>query len=156
VKDSNRLLLSAMADRLGPLLNRVVFVGGCATGLLVTDPTAPAIRTTEDVDVITQVASYYEYQELAHELRRLGFAEDTREGAPLCRWVVDNMTLDFMATDPRSLRHWVSAAGRSRGGENRRLPLLGRVLCQGNRLGAGGRLRSCERPVKTRVLLWGA
>ena len=71
MKDSNRALLSAMADRLGPLLNRVVFVGGCATGLLVTDRTAPPIRTTEDVDVITQVASYYEYQELARELLHL-------------------------------------------------------------------------------------
>ena len=103
MKDSNRAMLSAMADRLGPLLERVVFVGGCATGLLVTDRTAPPIRTTEDVDVITQVASYYEYQELAQELRRLGFAEDTREGAPLCRWVIDNLTLDLMPTDSQVL-----------------------------------------------------
>ncbi len=52
MKDSNRAMLSAMAERLGPLLERVVFVGGCATGLLVTDKTAPPIRTTEDVDVM--------------------------------------------------------------------------------------------------------
>ena len=81
--------------------------------------------------MITQVASYYEYQELARELRRLGFAEDTREGAPLCRWVVDNMTLDFMATDPRVLgfsNRWyepaIQTAVSRRIGRNREIRLI--------------------------------
>ena len=46
------------AIRLGPLLPEIVFVGGCATNLLVTDPEAAPIRETYDVDVIAEIASY--------------------------------------------------------------------------------------------------
>jgi hypothetical protein len=50
------LLLSAV-QKLAPLLDRLAFVGGCATGLLVTDPGAAPVRTTFDVDVILELAS---------------------------------------------------------------------------------------------------
>jgi hypothetical protein len=39
----------------------MVFLGGCATGLLITDPVAPPIRETQDVDAIVQVASFAGY-----------------------------------------------------------------------------------------------
>jgi len=58
---SNRQLLAAMAARLKRLLPEVVFVGGCTTGLLITDPAASPVRATDDVDVIVEVASYAEY-----------------------------------------------------------------------------------------------
>jgi len=32
----------------------MVFLGGCATGLLITDTAAPPIRVTRDVDAIVQ------------------------------------------------------------------------------------------------------
>ena len=44
--------------KLVPLLPEVVFVGGCATELLITDPGAAAVRKTYDVDVIAEIASY--------------------------------------------------------------------------------------------------
>ena len=44
-------------ERLGPVADEMVFLGGCATGLLITDPAAPSVRVTMDVDVITEVAS---------------------------------------------------------------------------------------------------
>ena len=44
-------------DRFGPVADEMVFLGGCATGLLITDPAAPSVRVTMDVDVITEVAS---------------------------------------------------------------------------------------------------
>ncbi len=50
-----------MAARLKPLLPEIVFVGGCTTGLLITDPAASPVRATDDVDVIVEVASYAEY-----------------------------------------------------------------------------------------------
>ncbi|MGA8501891.1 MAG: hypothetical protein WB683_10105 [Candidatus Sulfotelmatobacter sp.] len=53
---NEELLLSAV-KKLAPLLNRIAFVGGCATGLLVTDPGAAPVRTTFDVDVIVELAS---------------------------------------------------------------------------------------------------
>ena len=73
---SNRQLLSAMAARLGPLLPEIAFVGGCTTGLRVTDPAAFPVRATDDVDVIVEVASYAEYARFSKRLRNLGFSED--------------------------------------------------------------------------------
>jgi len=74
-------LLESAAAKLRPLLPEIVFVGGCATGLLITDPGAAAVRRTYDVDVITEIASYAEYAVFSERLRELGFAEDSREGA---------------------------------------------------------------------------
>ncbi|MEE8059443.1 MAG: hypothetical protein V3T17_16645 [Pseudomonadales bacterium] len=53
-------MLVVVAQALGEeLLQQVVFVGGCTTGLLITDSmTQEAIRYTEDVDLITHVMGY--------------------------------------------------------------------------------------------------
>jgi predicted nucleotidyltransferase len=88
-----------MAARLEPLLPEIVFVGGCTTGLLITDPAASPVRATDDVDVIVEVASYAEYARFSKRLRKLGFSEDSSEGAPICRWRVGQMKLDVMPTD---------------------------------------------------------
>jgi hypothetical protein len=92
-----------VARRLGALRDRVVFVGGAVRGLLVTDSAADAERPTDDVDLIVEVASSREYQRLGAELRSLGFREDATEGAPICRWIVENVRVDVMPTDERVL-----------------------------------------------------
>jgi hypothetical protein len=84
--DPNRALLADAARLLQPLLGELVFVGGCATGLLVSDPAAADVRPTMDVDAIADVASYGEYAALAGRLRAVGLVEDSTEGAPACRW----------------------------------------------------------------------
>jgi hypothetical protein len=61
-------LLIAMAQALGPLRERVVFVGGCATGLLMSQPALADIRPTEDVDAIVEVATLAGYHRLTQEL----------------------------------------------------------------------------------------
>lgn len=97
--DRNLELLRVVAEHLGALREKVVFVGGAATGLLVTDPAAPTPRPTKDVDVIVEVASRAEYNTaLRNQLLDLGFTEDTDEGAPLCRWVVAGVKVDVMPT----------------------------------------------------------
>lgn len=53
----NLEILEIAVARLGVLVEEMVFLGGCATGLLITDAVAPAIRATKDVDVIVEVAS---------------------------------------------------------------------------------------------------
>ena len=63
---------------LAPLADELVFVGGCTTGLFITDPAAGAIRQTKDVDAMVDVASYAQYVTLAERLRLLGLVEDTR------------------------------------------------------------------------------
>ena len=81
--DPNLQLLEAAARALEPMLDEVVFVGGCVTGLLITDPAAAGVRPTADVDVIAEVYSYAEYDGLSQRLRELGLIEDAREDEAL-------------------------------------------------------------------------
>jgi len=99
----NLLILETAVHRLGSLADEFVFLGGCATGLLLTDAAAPPIRQTVDVDVIVQVLSKAEYYALSERLRELGFREDTSDDAPICRWTSGSVILDVMPTDPTLL-----------------------------------------------------
>jgi hypothetical protein len=94
-----QLLESAVAS-LGELVNEFVFLGGCATGLLIVDAAAPPVRETIDVDVIVQVLSRGEYYFLCDRLRQQGFREDTSEAAPICRWTNGKVILDVIPADP--------------------------------------------------------
>jgi hypothetical protein len=84
-RNPNLEILESVVRQLGPLVDKMVFLGGCATGLLLTDIAAPPIRVTEDVDVITEVASLQDYYQLAEQLRARGFNEDQSPDAPICR-----------------------------------------------------------------------
>jgi hypothetical protein len=84
-ENPNETLLLSAAEKSAPLLNRIAFVGGCATGLLVTDPAADPVRRTLDVDAIVAVASYRELISLEESLRQCGFHESIEDGAPRCR-----------------------------------------------------------------------
>ncbi|HET7369209.1 MAG TPA: hypothetical protein VFK45_00045 [Gammaproteobacteria bacterium] len=98
--DPNVVLLELVADRLeARLRERLVFVGGAVAGLLITDPAAPAIRPTEDVDLVARVAALPGFHAIEHELAELGFAHDVRSGAPICRWRIDGVAVDVMPTD---------------------------------------------------------
>ena len=103
MNDPNLTLLEGAVRLLQPLLDELVFVGGCATGLLITDPVGVGIRPTKDVDAITEVGSYAEYAKLSERLRDLGLTEDRREGAPICRWRRGDLIIDVMPTDERIL-----------------------------------------------------
>jgi len=78
--DPNVAMVEAVAARLGALRRRMVFVGGCAAGLLITDPALPAIRVTEDVDVVVEVAKLSDYHKLEKQMAAAGFERDMREG----------------------------------------------------------------------------
>jgi hypothetical protein len=64
--DPNVALLELVAERLGDALReKMVFVGGAVAGLLITDPAMPAIRPTEDVDLIFEalvLADYHRFE----------------------------------------------------------------------------------------------
>jgi hypothetical protein len=111
--NSNIELLKEVARHLGPLLSEVVFVGGCTTGLFITDAAAAEVRPTFDVDVIAEITSYADYATFSERLRALGFREDTSKGAPLCRWLIDGMKLDVMPIEEKILgftNRWYRAA----------------------------------------------
>ena len=102
--DPNLELLIRVAEGLGELRSRFVFVGGCAAGLLVTDPAAPAARPTRDVDVIVEVGALAEYRELGRELQAKGFSQPLAAGDPAYRWTGrDGSKLDVMPTEERIL-----------------------------------------------------
>jgi len=99
----NLQLLESAVGSLGELVNEFVFLGGCATGLLIVDTAASPTRETIDVDVIVQVLSRGEYYLLCGRLRQQGFNEDTSEGAPICRWTNGQVILDVIPADPSVL-----------------------------------------------------
>lgn len=97
--DPNRTFFESAVRLLAPVLDELVFVGGCTTGIFITDPAAGGIRPTRDVDAIVDVTSYAQYTALSERLRALGLVEDTSDGAPLCRWRKDTLILDVIPTD---------------------------------------------------------
>jgi|SRR5579871_5185239 len=85
-----------VARKLGPLREKAVFLGGAVTALLITDPGAPDVRPTKDVDAVVQTSSLSESARLDEELRDLGFQHCMDPGAPTCRWIVDNCLVDVI------------------------------------------------------------
>jgi hypothetical protein len=113
MRDPNLEQLMAAAYALRPLLPELVFVGGCVTGLLITDEAAGEPRGTIDVDAIAEITSYAQYAKFSDRLRSLGFHEDTGEGAPVCRWIQGRTILDVMPLDQKILgfsNRWYRAA----------------------------------------------
>jgi len=102
-RNPNLEILEKAVELLGALADDMVFLGGCATGLLLTDVAAPPIRVTQDVDVITDVASLADYHRLSTQLRKRGFQEDQGPDAPICRWVAEGVVLDVIPTKPEIL-----------------------------------------------------
>jgi predicted nucleotidyltransferase len=96
-------MVKTVARGLEDLKDRVVFLGGAATSLLITDPALPHVRTTLDVDVIVEVVSRMDYYRLEDTLRERGFTQRIDSDSPVCRWSFQNVLLDIMPTDERIL-----------------------------------------------------
>ncbi|MEW6590900.1 MAG: nucleotidyl transferase AbiEii/AbiGii toxin family protein [Pseudomonadota bacterium] len=94
--DPNRAILVLVARALGELCEELVFVGGCATGLLVTAVRAQAVRMTEDVDLVAQVTTASEYHAMEARLAAKGFKHDLSADAPICRWRCNEIEVDLM------------------------------------------------------------
>jgi len=92
----NLEILKIAAVKLRPVLEELVFIGGSIIELFITDKAAMDIRETKDVDVIVETLTYSGYINFTDRLKKIGFSEDTREDAPICRWVNDGTTLDVM------------------------------------------------------------
>jgi hypothetical protein len=94
------LQLEAAASVLGPVVDEVVFVRGATVYLWITEPGAPPVRATEDVDVVCEVASRVEYYRLGERLGERGLQEAAGEPV-LCRWrsADPQLVLDVIPTD---------------------------------------------------------
>jgi hypothetical protein len=67
LENPNLAMLEIAVQALGDLCESLVFVGGCATGLLVTTVRAHHIRATEDVECCPRVST-----DLEHRARKKG------------------------------------------------------------------------------------
>lgn len=102
--DPNVMLLEIVAQHLGDALHeQMVFVGGAVAGLLITDPAMPAIRPTDDVDIVVQATVLHEYHLVETALITRGFVHDMQADAPICRWRIGPIAVDVMPMDERVL-----------------------------------------------------
>lgn len=101
--DPNLALLTGMVRAMGPLCEQVVFVGGCATGLLIDNASLMDVRPTEDVDAIVEVASLAGYHRLADQLAQRGFKQTMADNTPPFRWFWNCLQLDLVPLDEKVL-----------------------------------------------------
>jgi hypothetical protein len=106
-------MIALVARRLKSFRDEIAFLGGASVFLLLTDTAAPETRATVDVDAILPAANIVEYLAALERLHRLGFKEDSSEGAPSCRWLIEGIKVDLMPTDEKLLgfgNRWYPAA----------------------------------------------
>lgn len=90
--------IKAVANILQGLGQQYVFVGGAVVSLYASEPiVAEAIRPTEDVDVVIELATYNGYAEIDERLRAMGFANDVESGI-ICLYRIDGIIVDVMPT----------------------------------------------------------
>ena len=99
----NLELLIAMARAMGPMCEQVVFVGGCAIGLLVDNAALMDVLPAEDVDAIVEVASLVGYHRLADQLMARGFKQTMADNTPPFRWFWNRMQPDLVPVDDKVL-----------------------------------------------------
>jgi hypothetical protein len=107
-------LLELAAATLDDLLPELAFVGGATVELWITDPGAPPVRATNDVDVVVEVTTRGDFHAFEDRLRNHRFGPDLDDGI-ICRWLHrDNgLILDAMPSKPDILgfaNHWQAAA----------------------------------------------
>jgi hypothetical protein len=109
-KNQNIDFISVIAQKIKPILDQVVFVGGCTVGLMITDEAISEVRETVDVDVIVDVTTRTEHYKMEETLRGLGFQNDQ---SVICRYTADGYILDVMPTDTKILgftNQWYAGA----------------------------------------------
>jgi len=100
---SNIAMIELIANALGSLKEKVVFVGGSVAELYADYPEISDIRPTTDVDCFLELHTYLNYSKLEEELRKLGFRDDMTQGAPICRKIYQGIKVDFMPNDENVL-----------------------------------------------------
>jgi hypothetical protein len=97
---TNIQMLEVAVGHLTPLLEEVVFVGGVTVELWISDPLAPPVRATADVDVVVEISTQRDYYRFEKRIRSLGFnnADDSKV---ICRFRhgETDLLLDVMPTE---------------------------------------------------------
>ena len=75
---------------------RYAFLGASVLPLHLDHPDLFDVRPTKDVDLTIEILTLEDFYKFETRLRSLGFRNDTREGAPICRWIIETVTVDIM------------------------------------------------------------
>lgn len=111
-------MIARVAQALGDdLLPHVAFVGGCTTGLLLSDDfSREQVRHTDDVDLIVHVVGYMGLHDLEEMLRKRGFSHSLDEDDPICAMKLGELRVDFMPDDENAYgftNRWYAEALRT-------------------------------------------
>lgn len=68
----NREATLRVANALGELNEEVVFVGGAVVSFYIDDPAADDVRPTKDIDIVLEIASLIELEEVRTKLTKKG------------------------------------------------------------------------------------
>lgn len=98
-------MVAIVATAMGEaMLQEVAFVGGCTTGLLLTDDfSKEQVRHTDDVDLIVHVVGHMGMTRLQAQLNDLGFKHVMDDDAPICAMRLGELRVDFMPDDQKTL-----------------------------------------------------
>lgn len=114
---SNIEMIRKVAVGLGDLKENVVFIGGAVTELYANDSASTEIRPTLDVDCVIELASRGSFYQMEESLRSKGFKNDTTPGAPICRWIYEDVIVDIMPDDENILgfsNRWYKAGVKNK------------------------------------------
>lgn len=92
----NLVRVSAVHNALGPLQNKVVYVGGATVSMYAQRP-AYGVRETQDVDVLLEIWTLADFSEVESQLRHRGFINDQASGI-IVRFRFGKLIVDIMPT----------------------------------------------------------
>lgn len=89
--------IKIVARNLGDLNDQVVYVGGAVAGFYADDQGAADVRPTKDVDIVLEIASLLELENIRQKLAERGihFAQNEKV---MCRFTCQHILVDVMAT----------------------------------------------------------
>jgi len=93
----NTEAIVTIANALGEINNRVVYVGGAVVSLYINDPAAEDVRPTKDIDIAVHILTERDLELLRKELTAKGFTQ-TADDAVICRFRYKNILVDVMST----------------------------------------------------------
>jgi len=95
--DNNLNAIRTIAEALSDLNLRVAYVGGAVVSLYVNDPAADDVRETDDVDIILEIASLVELENIRKLFTKRGFTQSTADKVT-CRFHFEGIVVDVMST----------------------------------------------------------
>lgn len=93
----NRVATKKIAQALGRLNDRVVYVGGAVVSFYIDDPSADDVRPTKDIDISMEIASLGELESIREELISKGFYQSSEDHV-VCRFRYQDIKVDVMST----------------------------------------------------------